>query len=261
VSSDGRAWFLLNASPDIRVQVNTFPPLLLREAVRGTGVEGVLLTCADLDHTLGLFLLREGKRLAVHATPAIRSALDDGLRLSEVLNCYCGIDWHPPPGELSPLRTANGAASGLLYAAFSVAGRPPRYREAHAPRSGDVIGYRIEDVQTRKRLVYVPGLAALDPDFIAHAETCDLLILDGTFWSDDEMVRTGVGTSSARAMGHLPIGGHGGTLEFVTSLPAGRTIYVHVNNTNPVLRDDSPHGRDVIAAGAAIGYDGQEFIL
>jgi pyrroloquinoline quinone biosynthesis protein B len=182
--------------------------------------------------------------------------------LSAVLNCYGGIDWHLPPGELAPLRTADGCASGLLYAAFPVAGRPPRYQKAHTPpRSGDVVGYRIEDVQTRKRLVYVPGLAALDLVFIAHAETCDLLILDGTFWSDDEMVASGVGTSSARAMSHLPIGGPGGTLEFVATLPAGRTIYTHVNNTNPVLRDDSPQHRAVVAAGAAIGYDGLEFIL
>jgi pyrroloquinoline quinone biosynthesis protein B len=261
VSADGRAWFLLNASPDVRSQVEAFPPLLPTHG-RGTAIRGVLLTGADLDHVLGLFQLREGGRLAVHATPATRAALDGGLRLSAVLGCYGGIDWHHPPATLGPLRFPDGEASGLLYAAFAVPGKPPRYRERDAgPDPGDTVGYRVVDERTGGRLVYVPGLAAFSPDVEADALDCDLLLLDGTFWSDGEMAAVGAGTATALAMGHLPVGGPGGSLGVVTRLPAGRTVYVHVNNTNPVLREDSPERRAVAAAGAAVGYDGQEFTL
>jgi pyrroloquinoline quinone biosynthesis protein B len=260
VSADGRAWFLLNASPDVRAQVESFPPLLPTEG-RSTAIRGVLLTGADLDHVLGLFQLREGGRLSVHATPATRAALDKGLRLSAVLGCYGGIDWHHPPSTPGPLRGADGAASGLLYAAFAVPGRPPRYQERDVgPDHGDTVGYRIIDEWTGGRLVYAPGLAAISPEVAAAVWDCDLLLLDGTFWSDDEMATIGVDTA-AQAMGHLPVGGPGGSLTFVARLPVGRTIYVHVNNTNPVLRDDSPEWRAVAAAGAAVGHDGQEFIL
>lgn len=261
VSADDQGWFLLNASPDIRVQVESFPALR-PTGVRGTAIRGVLLTGADLDHTLGLFQLREGGRLAVHATPAVRAALDEGLRLSDVMNCYSGIDWYHPPSVSGPLCDSDGAASGLSYEAFPVPGKPPRYREnCAAPNPGYTIGYRIEDERTGGRLVYVPGLAALDGVTAAHIRDCDLLLLDGTFWSANEMAAAGTGRLTAGAMGHLPIGGPGGTLEFVAGLPAGRTVYVHLNNTNPVLRDDAPERRAVAAAGAAVGIDGQEFIL
>src|SRR5262249_19673751 len=129
VSADGQRWFLLNASPDVRIQIEAFAPLLPRARIRGTGVEGVLLTHADLDHTLGLFLLREGEPLVVHATAAVRTALHDGQALASVLDHYCGIHWREPAPELSSLRYADGTDSGLTYAAFPVPGKAPRYME------------------------------------------------------------------------------------------------------------------------------------
>ncbi|HLV78966.1 MAG TPA: MBL fold metallo-hydrolase, partial [Chthonomonadaceae bacterium] len=127
VSADGARWFLLNASPDIPAQIAAFPPLQPPPgAARGSGIAGVLLTNADLDHTLGLLLLREGARLSIHATPRVRAALETGLSLTSVLECYCGVDWKTPPVDLTSLRYADGAPSGLRYAAFPVPGKPPR---------------------------------------------------------------------------------------------------------------------------------------
>ncbi|HTU20571.1 MAG TPA: pyrroloquinoline quinone biosynthesis protein PqqB [Gemmataceae bacterium] len=262
VSADGRRWFLLNASPDVRVQIESFAPLLPRGSVRGTGIQGIVLTNADLDHTLGLLVLREGGRLSVHATSSVRRALDEGLHLSEVLDRYGGVDWRQPPTSAAPLACADGTLSGLSYAAFPVPGKLPRYREGRASPSGeDTVGYQLVDESTGKRLVYVPGLAALDRDVLTRLQTADVVLLDGTFWSDDEMRTAGAGSTSAREMGHLPVGSEDGSLTTLASLPAARKIYVHINNTNPILREDSPERQAVENAGVEVGWDGMEFTL
>ena len=262
VSADGRRWFLLNASPDVRAQIETFVPLLPLGSVRGTGIQGILVTSADLDHTLGLLVLREGGRLSVHATSSVQRALDEGLHLSEVLDCYGGVDWRQPPASLAPLVCTDGTLSGLSYAAFPVPGKLPRYREGRASSSGeDAVGYQLVDESTGGRLVYVPGLTGLGPDVLTRLHDADALLLDGTFWSDEEMRLLGVGRARARDMGHLPVGSQDGSLAAVTSLPVARKIYVHINNTNPMLRDDSPERQAVERAGAEVGWDGLEFTL
>ncbi len=262
VSADGRHWFLLNASPDVRVQIESFAPLQPRGTVRGTTIQGILVTSADLDHTLGLLMLREGGRLAVHATSSVRRALDEGLHLTEVHDCYGGVDWHHPPANLAPLTCADGTLSGLSYAAFPVPGKLPRYREGRTSPSGeDAVGYQFVDESTGERLVYVPGLAALDRDVLTRLRDADALLVDGTFWSDEEMRSVGVGGASARAMGHLPVGSEDGSLAALAPLPASRKIYVHINNTNPMLREDSPERRAVERAGVEVGWDGLEFTL
>lgn len=262
VSADGRRWFLLNASPDVRVQIESFAPLLPHGIVRGTTIQGILLTNADLDHTLGLLMLREGGRLPVHATSSVQRALDEGLHLSEVLDRYGGVDWRRPPASLAPLACGDGTLSGLSYAAFPVPGKLPRYREGRAASSEeDAVGYQFVDEFTGRRLVYVPGLAALDCDVLTRLQGADALLLDGTFWSDDEMRIVGAGTASARAMGHLPVGSEDGSLSVVAPLPAAHKIYVHINNTNPMLREDSPERQAVEKAGALVGWDGLEFTL
>jgi pyrroloquinoline quinone biosynthesis protein B len=220
------------------------------------------VTNADLDHTLGLLMLREGGRLSVHATSSVRRALDEGLRLTEVHDCYGGVDWRNPPANLAPLTCADGMLSGLAYAAFPVPGKLPRYREGRTSPSGeDAVGYQLVDESTGGRLVYVPGLAALDRDVLARVRDADVLLLDGTFWSDEEMRIVGAGGASARAMGHLPVGSEDGSLAALASLPAARKIYVHINNTNPMLREDSPERRAVERAGVEVGWDGLEFTL
>jgi pyrroloquinoline quinone biosynthesis protein B len=262
LSADGLRWFLLNASPDLHHQIESFAALGPRRTPRGTAVEGVLLTNADLDHTLGLFLLREGGRLVVHATAAVRQTLTEGLALPQVLGCYAGVEWRQPPPEPAPLRDAEGRPSGITYAAFPAPGKPPRYqRTGKAPLPGECVGYRFRDDHTGGRLVYLPGVAALDETVMRHLEDCDVLLLDGTFWSEDEMQTLGVGNTPASRMGHIPVGGPGGSLARIAPLPAARKIYTHLNNTNPMLLEDSAERRTVAAAGVEVGWDGLEVVL
>ncbi len=262
LSGDGRRWFLLGASPDVRLQIESFPPLLPKSGVRGTGLAGVLLTGADLDQVLGLLVLREGLAAVIHATAAVRRALIEGLRLDDILCCYCPLEWREPPGEPAPLRDAGGEPSGLHYQAFPVPGKPPRYREGRADASpGDTIGYRFVDERTGGRLVFLPSVAAWEDAVAAAVQDCDAVLFDGTFWDEDEMVRTGAGSLRAAQMGHLPVGGPDGSLARLAPLPIRHKVYVHINNTNPILREDSPERRAVEGAGVAVGWDGMEFTL
>jgi len=269
LSADGIRWFLLNASPDVRIQIEGFEPLLPADGnVRGTGVEGVLITNADLDHTLGLFQLREGCPLNIHATQSVRRALTEGLSLESVLSRYCGIVWHTPPASPAPLLCADGSPSGLLYEAFTLPGKPPRYMgvqkvEAEASR-GNCVGYRFFDQATGGSLVFLPDTAVLTEDTLAKMQDCDALLIDGTFWSENEMELMGVGSTPAAQMGHLPVGGNTGSLAQLAALPGrrpARRIFMHINNTNPILLADSPERADVEAAGCEVGFDGMELVI
>jgi pyrroloquinoline quinone biosynthesis protein B len=262
VSADGRRWFVIHAPPDVRAQVESFPPLLPSEGARGSGIEGVLLTGADLDQVLGLLTLREGPPLAVHATAAVRRSLALGLSLPATLEAYAGAEWREPPAAPAPLLTRDGRPSGLLYAAFVLPGQPPRYlRGRTGPSPGDCVGYLLVEEATGAGLVVAPALAALDAAILDRLGGCEALLLDGTFWRDDELPRLGVGTLRAAEMGHVPVGGPAGSLAAVRSLPVARKIYVHVNNTNPMLIDDSPERQAVEAAGVEVGRDGMEIEL
>jgi pyrroloquinoline quinone biosynthesis protein B len=263
ISPDNRRWFLLNASPDIRTQIESFASLQPAPGlIRGTAIEGVLLTNADLDHVLGLFILREGSKFFVCASSRVRQALTEGLNLAQVLEHYCGLDWREPPWELSPLLTNDGKSSGLHYAAFPVSGKSPRYLGyGSSSTPGGVVAYRFVDEATGGRLLFMPDIAALDGRTLDEIRSCDALLIDGTFWSDDEMqVMTSCGDTASK-MGHLPVGGARGSLVSIASLSIPRKVYIHINNTNPMLIEDSAERAAVEAAGAQIGWDGMEFEL
>ncbi|HEX7737115.1 MAG TPA: pyrroloquinoline quinone biosynthesis protein PqqB [Ktedonobacteraceae bacterium] len=263
LSADGRRWFLLNASPDIRQQIEAFPPLTPPPGkARGSAIEALFLTDADLDHTLGLLIVREGLQRTIYATATVRHALTEGLALTSALQHYCAVDWREPATELTPLLMADGSPSGLSYAACLVDGHAPLYmgRQA-APQPGDRVGYRFVDQQSGCCLLYLPGLGQIDETVKALLVGCDALLLDGTFWSEHEMEEMGLGSRSASEMGHLPVGGSRGSLARIAPLAIKRKIYVHINNTNPMLVEDSPERREVLAAGVEIGQDGQEIIL
>jgi pyrroloquinoline quinone biosynthesis protein B len=259
VSGDGSHWFLLNASPDVRFQIESFPPLQPPKA-RSTGIAGVLLTNADLDHTIGLLLLREGDRVPVHATPTVRSALQAGFGLPGLLERYGGAEWREPSRVQSPLLSADGAPTGLSYAAFPVLGKPPRYLEGRvAPHEDDNVGYRLVDLATGRALVFVPDCAGFDATLADALADCDTLLFDGTFFNEDEMLP--FGGRSATAMAHVPIGGAEGSLARLAELPVRRKIYLHLNNTNPVLLPDSQARAAVVAAGIEVSVDGMELTL
>jgi pyrroloquinoline quinone biosynthesis protein B len=263
LSADGTHWFLLNASPDIRQQIEAFP-LLAPPAgsARGSSIAAVLLTDADLDHTLGLLIMREGLHRTIYATSVVHHALTRGLALASALSHYCEVEWREPAQELTPLPLANGSPSGLSYVACPLTGHPPRYMGEEAlPQEGDRVGYYFVDGRSGGRLLYVPGLATLEAPVRNLLAYCDALLLDGTFWSEHEMEETQTGSKSASAMGHLPVGGSQGSLLEIAALPMRHRIYVHINNTNPLLREDSSEYAAVRAAGIEVGRDGLELTL
>jgi pyrroloquinoline quinone biosynthesis protein B len=262
VSADGRRWFLLNASPDLRAQLERAPALHPPAGrPRGSPIEAVLLTNADLDHTLGLFLLREGERLAAHATREIRQSLAQGLALEATLGAFCGLDWVDPPNRPAPLRCRDGSPSGLFYEALDLGGRPPRFAKQPGAANGHSLGYRLSDEATGGRFLFLPGMSSLEGPAGACLSECEALAFDGTFWTDNEMPERGVGNLTAAAMGHVPISGPQGSLNVLAGLKVRHKIYVHINNTNPALFEDSPERAAVTAAGCTVAADGMELVI
>jgi pyrroloquinoline quinone biosynthesis protein B len=258
VSHDYRRWFLLNASPDVHAQIESFPAL---HPTRGDGgrrmvpMQAVLLTDAELDHTLGLLLLREWDRLVLHATEATWDELCDGTGLLHTLEAYCPVTWRPVvPGEDVPLE------DGLAYRAFDVP-TTKRARFGAGKGEGRVVGYRLTDERSGRALVCLPTMQELTAAVLNELQNCSCLLVDGTCWQDDELIRLGVAGRTAREMGHLPIGGAGGSLEQLAQLDVERRIYVHLNNTNPVLIEDSPERRLVEQHGLEVAVDGLELQL
>ena len=251
VSADYRRWFLLNASPDIRAQIESFPALHPR-GVRESPLGSVLLTDAELDHTLGLLLLREAGEIEVHATATVHETLRGGTSLLEVLGAYADVEWRPvASGEKVEL------ADGLSYRAFPV---PTVKRARFETGEGEegVVGYRITDGRTGRALVYVPGAQRLTASVLEQLEGCACLLFDGTCWQDDELIRLGIAAKTSRDMGHLPISGPDGSLKQLAPLPIERKIYIHINNTNPILLEDSPERRLVEKRGLEVAADGLE---
>ncbi|MFB7288849.1 pyrroloquinoline quinone biosynthesis protein PqqB [Actinacidiphila glaucinigra] len=251
VSADHRRWFLLNASPDLRAQFEAFPGLHPR-GDRTTPLEAVLLTDAELDHTLGLLLLREARALRVYATPATHKTMCDGSGILTTLRRYCTVEWRAVvPGTDLTL------ANGLSCRAFDVP-TAKRARFGAEADHGRVVGYRLTDEHTGGTLVYLPAAQSLTAALRTEIEGCGCLLFDGTCWRDDELVRLGLAGKTAREMGHLPIDGPDGSLSRLPSLAAGRTILVHINNTNPVLLEDAPERRALRESGIEVATDGLE---
>ena len=251
VSADYRRWFLLNASPDIRAQIESFPALH-PQGVRDSPLRAVLLTDAELDHTLGLLLLRETGDVEVHATSAVHETLCNGTSLLRTLGHYAEVEWRPvAPGVEVPL------TDGLSYEAFDVP-TDKRSRFGTGEGGGGVVGFRITDGHSGRVLVYLPNAQRLTGSVLANMESCTCLLVDGTCWQDDELIRLGIAGKTSREMGHLPIGGADGSLERLAPLPIERKIYIHINNTNPILLEDSPERRIVEEHGLEVATDGLE---
>jgi pyrroloquinoline quinone biosynthesis protein B len=264
VSTDGRAWFLLNVSPDVRQQLLAFAELGPPEGrQRGTAVAGCVLTDAELDHVTGLLLLREGPAFGVYCTALVRSWLNRYLPVEPVLARFAGPTWAELPLEAPrDLALPDGTPSGLRVRAFEVDRHVPRFvREDGGETAGSVVGLVVEDTRTGKKLVYAPCVASLGAPLVEAAGAADCLLIDGTFWSEDEPVQFGIGSRTAREMGHLPVRGLPGSLEWLAGLPARDRVYIHVNNTNPMLNERGPEYRLVREHGVRMGADGDVFDL
>ncbi|MCG0239477.1 MAG: pyrroloquinoline quinone biosynthesis protein PqqB [Firmicutes bacterium] len=260
VSADGETWYLVNATPDIREQLAAFPALHPGPGVRETPVRGVLLTDAELDHTGGLLVLREGSRWRLFCTPAVRAVLERRFPVLPILQAFAQVEVVPVlPGE--PFALGEGAAS-LRVTAFPLLGGLPLYAaDLPDPGPGAVVGYRFEDPRTGGVLVVAPGVGALTAELERQLAGADCVLFDGTCWSDDELVRLGIRGRTARAMGHVPVGGPDGSAVWLARQPVRRKIYIHVNNTNPMVREDGPEYRWLAAHGLEVAHDGMEVEL
>jgi pyrroloquinoline quinone biosynthesis protein B len=247
-------WFLANASPDLHRQLESLAAEPA-DGVRATPVAGVLLTDAEIDHTAGLLLLRESSTpIRIYGSDAVRRALTDGFPVLPILARYSGADWRTfEPGSPLPID-----GSSLAVEWFAAGGDAPRYLAGAEVAAGGLV---FRDRETGGVLTYVPGLERLDDDVTARLAASDLVLVDGTFWHDDDLARQGISDRTASDMGHVPLAGPGGTLEVLAGLERPRKVLVHINNTNPILLEDSPEREAVVRAGVEVAYDGLEIEL
>ena len=259
VSTTPGAWVVCNASPDIRRQIEDFPELHPK-AARHSPIAAIVLTNGDLDHVVGLFTLRESHPLVVYATEAVWRGLVDHNVMMRTLQRFEGhVTFRPlVPGVESPVVDARGGDTGIFITARAVKGKLPIHLEGIVPSSPEQnVGVWLRDA-TGTTIAYVSAAAELG-EVERHTDGLDALLLDGTFWSSDELSRPGLSKNRAEDMAHLPIGDRGGSLEQSSRLGARRRIYTHLNNTNPVLVENSPERRAVEGAGWEIAWDGMDF--
>jgi pyrroloquinoline quinone biosynthesis protein B len=267
VSPDPSRWFLLNASPDLRQQILSTPELNPPSGTRGTPISTVLLTSADVDSVMGLLHLREFQPLHIFSTVSVRRILTEENGLFRVLGrSNPPVRWEAmPPDRLMPLvpPSAPGMKDGLFYKAVPLLGSFPDYvsdsLRGSLPPEEAVVGLVL--IHKDKKLFYGPSLPGVGEEWRRAVDDCDLALLDGTFWKDDELVTAKRSRKTAREMGHMPVGGDRGLFRQPFRLGKTRRVLVHINNTNPILNEDSPEHRTVREAGWEIAYDGMEFEL
>ncbi|HEY5929517.1 MAG TPA: pyrroloquinoline quinone biosynthesis protein PqqB [Burkholderiales bacterium] len=261
VSADNVNWVLFNASPDILAQFKSFPELQPARGIRDTAIRSIILMDAQIDHTTGLLMLREGKPLEIYCTGMACEDLTTGNPLFNILGHYCGVNWHELPTAAGSSFQAIGAEE-LSFTAVPLKSKAPPYSpHRDNPHEGDNIGMRITDKRSGKVLFYAPGLGEIEPHLKPFLEEADVLMVDGTFWTDDEMIRLGVSKKRARDIGHLPQSGPGGMIEVLKPLKASRKVLIHINNTNPILDDDSAERRELASVGIEVAYDGLDITL
>jgi pyrroloquinoline quinone biosynthesis protein B len=263
LTEDGHSWFLLGASPDLRAQIEATPELHPREGLRQSPIAGVVLANADLDHVLGLLLLRELQPLRIYATTSVRRILreDNSVfgMLERVPNQAVWTDI--APGTQFDLRNAKGEDSSLRCQALSLSARYPAYltaeRQSQLAPDEASLGFIVISV-SGSRFAYLPAVPELDDALLQQIDGCDPLLFDGTFWSDDELIRVQGSGQTAQQMGHIPVEN---SLVKLAGLRRPRKIFLHINNTNPMLDEASPQHRQVRDAGWEIAEDGWQFNL
>ena len=264
VSANNRDWFLLNAAPDLRLQIEATRCLHPREGLRSSPIAGVVLAGGDVDAIAGLLHLRERHRFTLYAPARVLSIITAN-PIFDVLAPDCVRRLELPLDEKIELAGASGV-SGLAVMAFAVPGKVPLYLETAGEdpglsEEGEAVGLEVSATLTGKSLFFIPGCAAMNERLRARLAGSALVFFDGTLWRDDEMIRLGVGNKTGRRMGHMSMSGDDGVIAAFSGLGVGRRIFIHINNSNPTLLDDSPERRLVNAAGWEIAYDGMEVSL
>jgi pyrroloquinoline quinone biosynthesis protein B len=256
ISAKGNEWALLNASPDLRQQILSTPALHPKSGPRHSPIRAVVLTNGDVDHVAGLLSLRESQPFDLFATGTIlevlaRNPIFDVLNPRYVTRHRLVLE---QPTEILP---------GLRAVPFAVPGKVALYLEAASPEVGaeteDTIGLELQGEGAR--VCFVPGCARVTAGLAERLDGADLLLFDGTLWTDDEMIRSRTGVKTGQRMGHISVSGGDGSLAALKGLSIGRRVFLHINNTNPILLEDSPERAEVTAAGWEIAYDGMEIEL
>jgi pyrroloquinoline quinone biosynthesis protein B len=260
VSSDDKNWLLFNTSPDIRAQLEAFPAIQPQEGVRGTGIKAILLIDAQIDHSTGLLILREGKPLDVYCSEMVKNDLSSGFPVFKMLEHYCTVRHHGVPLDGGSF-TIPGIDDLRFYTHSLKSKAPPYSPHRNDPHDGDNIGVIVEQISSGKKLYYAPGLGEIEPHVAEAMQQADCILVDGTFWTEDEMVQTGISSKRAREIGHLPQSGPGGMIEVLNGVVKARKILIHINNTNPILDEDSSERQTLDAAGIEVSYDGLEILL
>ncbi|MFZ1427091.1 MAG: pyrroloquinoline quinone biosynthesis protein PqqB [Geminicoccaceae bacterium] len=264
VSSDGRRWLLVNASPDLRQQIEAQPALQPKDGLRSTPIAAVVLTNGDVDAVAGLLHLREGTPFALYAHPKVLAVLDSNPIFEVVDRSLVPRRGLPTDGHTIVMDAAERDL-GIRIVPFLAPGKLPLYLEGGseeldtAAMDGDTLGLEIE--AGGGRLLYVANCAQLTDALLDRVAGADVLFLDGTLWCDDEMIVQGVGRKTGRRMGHISMSGPDGAIERLARVPMGRRIFIHVNNTNPALLADSPERAAIERAGWEVAFDGMELSL
>jgi pyrroloquinoline quinone biosynthesis protein B len=261
VSGDGVNWVLFNASPDVLKQVQEFGPLQPARTIRDTGIVGIVLIDAQIDHTTGLLMLREGTvKREIYCTEMVRNDLTTGNPLFNILDHYCGVNWHNVPIDGSSWEMPG--AHNLKFTTVSLKSKAPPYSpHRYDSHDGDTIGVLVEDKTSGKKLFYAPGLGEIEPHLPPLMAQADCIMVDGTFWTDTEMIDLGLMDKTARDIGHIPQSGPGGMMEVLSAYPKARRVLIHINNTNPILNEESPQRRELEATGIEVSHDGMDIIL
>jgi pyrroloquinoline quinone biosynthesis protein B len=267
VSRDGHAWVLLNASPDLRQQIGAAPPLAPRRqaAWRESPIKAVILTNGDVDHIAGLLSLREGFAFTLYASSRVLGTLAAN-GIFNVLDPDLVPRVQLEPGQTAEFSNA-GVGLGLTVEAFPVPGKIALYLEnstagqSLGTRDGDTFGLRIADPSSGAAFFYIPGCTGVDDTLTARLRGAQLVLFDGTLYSDDEMIAQGLSSKTGKRMGHISMSGADGAMAAFRGLDVARRVFVHINNSNPVLRDDSPERAEVQKAGWEIAFDGMEIGL
>ena len=262
VTGDNVNWLLFNASPDILTQFQGFPELQPARSIRDTAVKSVLLMDAQIDHTTGLFMLREGKTpLNIYCTDMVYEDLTTGNPIFNILGHYCGINWRKISMESLDSFEAEGVPNLKITAVPLSSKAPPYSPHRNNPHIGDNIGIQVEDATSGKKLFYAPGLAEIEDQIKPFMEQADCLMVDGTCWTNDEMAKLGIAQKMSLDMGHLPQSDPGGMIEVLRPLKASKKILIHINNTNPILREDSPERAVLANEKIDVAYDGMDLTI
>ncbi|CAI3109174.1 Coenzyme PQQ synthesis protein B [Acinetobacter calcoaceticus] len=260
VSENGIDWILLNASPDIRQQLFEFKAAQPARKLRDTGITSVILMDSQLDHTTGLLTLREGCPMNVWCTEMVYQDLTTGFPVFNMLKHWNGgLQYH----EINPKQAfkIDGFENLEFLPLIIKSAAPPYSPHRNDPHDGDNIALIIKDHKTQKQLFYAPGLGKIDDHIMQIMQSSDCVMIDGTLWTDDEMQQTGVGTKTGREMGHLYISGEGGSLSYLNQLSTPKKVLIHINNTNPILNENSSQFAELKANNVEVAYDGMQIEL